>query len=122
MPLAGKKLFDTMSAFDWYAGTSGVARTPVNVLHLQFVKRVPKLNLSRNHTESFVVWGLCALFNDVLLLACGDAGLRLFSLNSSQLIPHKIIAIQDVTIVAFDAHTDTLLLLVKALQIDKWQP
>ena len=99
-----------------------MARAPVNVLHLQFVTRTPKLNLSRNHTESFVVWGPCALSNDVMLLACGDADLRLFLLNSSQLYPQKIIAIQDdVTQVAFDAHTDTLLLLVKALQIDKWQ-
>ena len=35
-----------------------MARAPVNMSYLQFVKRIPKLNLSRNHTEFLQVWAV----------------------------------------------------------------
>ena len=108
--------------FCLYAGTAaGMVRAPMNVSHLQFVTHIRKLNLSRNHNEFLEVWGLCALSNDVLLLACGSLGLRAYSMNSSQLSPHEIVAIGDVRGVAFDPRTDTLLLLVPESTTEKWQ-
>ena len=92
-------------------------RAPLNVL--QFVERIPYSNIKRNYTERLTVWSVCPLSDGVVLLACGGLGLRAYSLNSSQLSPHKIVAIGDVSGVAFDVLTDTLLLLV--MTTDKWQ-
>ena len=99
-----------------------MARAPLNISELKFVGRIPKRNITpRDNTEFLEVWSVCALSDDVLLLACGGLGLRAYSLNSSQLSPHEIVAIPDVTRVAFDARTDTLLLLVRNLTTDMWQ-
>ena len=97
-----------------------MARAPVNVSHLQFVKLIPNQNFSRNRTESPYVSGLCALPDNVLLLACRKAGLRAFSLNKSKLIAQEIIR-EHVVQVAFDELTGTLLLLVTNATMDMWQ-
>ena len=76
--------------------------------------RIPKRNLSRTDTEDLYVFDMCALSADEVLLACGRAGLRVVSLHTAQLVAHEPIAIREVYNVAFDAHTDTLLLLVWA--------
>ena len=76
--------------------------------------RIPKRNLSHYDTEDLNVLAMCALSADELLLACGAAGLRAVSLHTAQLVSHEPSAIRDVYRVAFDAHTDTLLLLVRA--------
>ena len=55
---------------------------------------------------------MCALSADEILLASGAAGLRAVSLYTAQLAAYEPNAIRDVYDVAFDAHTDTLLLLV----------
>ena len=56
---------------------------------------------------------MCALSADEVLLACGPAGLRAVSLDTAQLVAHESSAIRYVWRVEFDAHTDTLLLLVR---------
>ena len=91
-----------------------------NVSPLQFVKRIPQQNLSHNSTQSLQVLRLCALSADELLLACGDAGLRALSLDTGQLTAREPTALRgDVRRVAFDARTETLLLLVMAA--NGWQ-
>ena len=66
------------------------------------------------------VWSMCALSADELLLACGAAGLRALSLHTGQLVAREPTALRDdVWRVAFDAHTDTLLLVVMAA--NNWQ-
>ena len=77
--------------------------------------RIPNRNLSRTDTEDLRGFDMCALSADELLLACGAAGLRAVSLHTAQLAAHEFSAIRDdVWRVAFDAHTDTLLLIVWA--------
>lgn len=56
---------------------------------------------------------MSALCDDEVLLACGSDGLRVFSLRTAQLSATVIRDHVDVRKVAFDAHTDTLLLLVE---------
>ena len=56
---------------------------------------------------------MCAFSADELLFACGDAGLRALSLHTGQLAARESTALQNVWQVAFDAHTDTLLLFVR---------
>ena len=92
---------------------AGVARSAANVSRLQLAMRIPKRNLRRTDTEYLLVKDMCALSADEVLLACGDAGLRAVSLHTAQLAAHESSAIRDyVRGVAFDAHNDTLLLLV----------
>ena len=75
--------------------------------------RIPNRNLRRTDTEDLIVNDMYALSADELLLACGDAGLRVVSLHTAQLATHESSAIRDTVLrVAFDAHTDTLLLLL----------
>ena len=95
-----------------------MARAPLNVSELQFVERINNSNIKRNDAESLKVWSVCALSDGVVLLACGGLGLRAYSLNSSQLSPHEIVAIGDVRGVAFNERTDTLLLLVLNMTTD----
>ena len=64
---------------------------------------------------------LCALSTDELLLACGDAGLRVLSLHTGQLVAREPIAMKNVWQVAFDARTGTLTLLVKTEANSNWQ-
>ena len=82
---------------------------------LQFVTRIPERNLRRTDTEDLDVYDMCALSADEVLLACGAAGLRVVSLHTAQLAAHEPTAIRDyfVSRMAFDAHSDTLLLLVR---------
>ena len=78
--------------------------------------RIPKRNLlNRIDNEHLFVYDMCALSIDEVLLACGAAGLRGVSLHTAQLVAHESSAIREVYGVAFDAHTDTLLLLVARL-------
>ena len=72
-------------------------------------------------TESLSVSTLLAISDDMVLE--GDhLCLRAISINSSQLSPHDVVAFRDVSIMAFDAHTDTLLLLVTEIDSEfyKW--
>ena len=78
-------------------------------------------NLSSNDRKSLNVWSLCALSADELLLACGTAGLRSLSLHTGMLAARDPTALQNVRRVAFDAHTDTLLLLVQPPIANYWQ-
>ena len=76
--------------------------------------RIPNRNLRRTDNEDLYVFDMCALSADEVLLACGRAGLRVVSLHTAQLVAHEPNAIREVYNVAFDAHTDTLLLLLWA--------
>ena len=98
-----------------------MARAATNVSRLQLAMRIPKRNLSRTDNEHLPVFGMCALSADEVLLACGSAGLRAVSLHTAQLAAHKPSAIRYVYGVAFDAHTDTLLLLVEPLAYHYYQ-
>ena len=89
-----------------------MARVAANVSRLQFAMRIPKRNLSRTDTENLFVFDMYALSADEVLLACGAAGLRAVSLHTAQLVAHEPTAIRYVYGVAFDAHSDTLLLIV----------
>ena len=90
-----------------------MTRAAANVSRLSWAISIPKRNLSRIDNEYLYVYGMCALSADKVLLACGAAGLRAVSLHNAQLVAHESSAIRDnVWGVAFDAHTDTLLLLV----------
>ena len=89
-----------------------MARAAANVSRLQLAMRIPKRNLSRTDTEYLFVEDIYALSADEVLLACGVAGLRVVSLHTAQLAAHEPSVIRYVWRVAFDAYTDTLLLLV----------
>ena len=89
-----------------------MARAAANVSRLELAMRIPKRNLSRTDTEDLWVQRLCAPTADEVLLACGAAGLRAVSLHTAQLAAHEPTDIRYVQSVAFDAHTDTLLLVV----------
>ena len=90
-----------------------MARAAANVSRLQLAMRITNQNLSR--TEVLNVIDMCALSADEVLLACGVKGLRALSLHTAQLAAHESSVIQDIVLgVEFDAHTDTLLLLVWA--------
>ena len=92
----------------------GVARAAANVSRLQLAMRIPNRNLMRTDNEYLIVYYMCALSADEVLLAFGPAGLRAVSLHTAQLAAHEPTALKNVYRVAFDAHTDTLLLLVRA--------
>ena len=81
------------------------------MLQLQLINRIPYRDISLSDND--LVYSLCALSDDVVLLACGEAGLRAVSLNNSQLSPqfnlYKMRGIE-VNGVALDERTDTLLL------------
>ena len=63
--------------------------------------------------QSSDIWCLCAISDDEVLLACGAASLRAISFRTAKLVDWTTAsAIRNVYKVAFDAHTDTLLLLV----------
>ena len=84
--------------------------------------RIPKRNLSRTENEDLIVYDMCALSADEVLLACGPAGLRAVSLHTAQLVAQlEPGAIRVVVRVAFDTHTDTLLLVVRAPTGDYYQ-
>ena len=83
--------------------------------------RIPKRNLSLTDTECLIVYDMYALSADEVLLACGPAGLRAVSLHTAQLAAHELNAFRYVHGVAFDAHTNTLLLLVGAPTGDYFQ-
>ena len=72
---------------------------------------IPKRNLSRTDCENPQVLSKCALSADKLLLTVGTAGLRALSLHCGQLASWEPTALRDVWRVAFDANTNTLLLL-----------
>ena len=76
-----------------------------------------RLELARNvslfHTVLLPVKDICLLSAEELLLAYSDAGLRAVSLRTGLLAAKKLTAIQNVYRVAFDTHTDTLLLVVE---------
>ena len=78
-------------------------------------------NLRRSDTEYLFVFDMCALSADEILLACGRAGLRAVSLHTAQLAAYEPTALQNVYRVAFDTHTDTLLLFVRASTGDYYQ-
>ena len=93
-----------------------MARAAANFSRLQFAMRIPERNLSRTDNEDLRVYDMCALTVDEILLSCGRvggaAGLRAVSLRTAQLAAYEPTALQNVYRVAFDAHTDTLLVLV----------
>ena len=60
-----------------------------------------------------IVYDVCAISNDTVLLAYGAAGLRAFSLSKNEVSSRAPAAIRDVYRVAFDSATDTLVLLVR---------
>ena len=78
-------------------------------------------NLSRTDTEHLLVIDMCALSADEVLLASSAEGLRTVSLHNAQLVAHEPNAIQYVYGVAFDTHTETLLLLLRAPTDDYYQ-
>ena len=95
----------------------------MNVSHLQLVTSTYEYNHNFNGSPicSLRVTGLCSLSSDLLLLACGGAGLRAFSLDRMQLFPHELlIATRDGTRVAIGTNTDTLLFLVPNATENKW--
>ena len=71
--------------------------------------------MSLTDAECPYMWSLCALPDEVLL-ACGVTGLRAFSLRGALLSAHEPTSIRNVYGVAFDNHTDTLLLIVWAVK------
>lgn len=79
---------------------------------LNFVVRIPQQTLKRTDKEDLYCYGLSALPEDVVLVACGTDGLRGLSLRSTQITPQDPSPIKEVYGVAFDAATDTLLLAV----------
>ena len=83
-----------------------------NVPHLKLLKRISQQNMKHSKIESLHVWGLCALPDDMTLLASGLAGLRALSQRSGQLSPRDPCDLKNVHSVTFDASTDTLLLAV----------
>ena len=87
---------------------------------LHFLKRILRENLRRTDSKYLNVSSLCADSAEELLLACGAAGLRALSLHTGQLAAREPTALRDdVRKVPFDAHTVTLLLLLKAA--NKWR-
>ena len=70
--------------------------------------------VSGAHRTSLVIWGLCALADDVLLAACGSYGLRALRLSSAQLCASDPSALKRVCSVALDAASGTLLLAFEA--------
>ena len=88
------------------AVTEGEARVAANVTRLQFVRNVSLTDCPR-------VYGMYALSADELLLVCGAAGLHAVSLRTGLFAAAKSSAIRDVYGVAFDTHTDTVLLVVE---------
>ena len=88
-----------------------MARASLKVSKLEFVKRITLID-TLNVRKS-----LCALSDDEVLLAYAQLGVRAILLNSSQIYQHEVVAFKDVRGMAFDALTDTLLLLVS----DQWQ-
>ena len=83
--------------------------------HLKFVKCISQKNLRHNNLL-LTVWSVYSIATDELLLACGSSGLRAVSLHTGELIAHEPTAAlrDDVRKMAFDAHTDTLILFVRA--------
>ena len=69
-----------------------------------------RLQLKQTRTNAIYVRSLCALSADELLLACGDAGLRALSLHTGELAAREPTVLRYVWRVAFDAHTNMLLI------------
>ena len=80
-----------------------------NMSHLRLASRIPQRSLTRGNNEILFICGLCALPNDVVLLACSTKGVRALSLSTEQLYPRDY-ALRDSFGIAFDAATDTLLI------------
>ena len=91
-----------------------MARAAVFVSKLRLAARIP----ARDTRGRFLpVMGLCALLDEEVLLAYGAADLSALLLNTTQISPHvSIRGVYGVFAVAFDAKTDTLMLLVAAPQ------
>ena len=85
------------------------------------MKSIPQRNLIRTGDTYLSAESLCALSAEELLLAFGDTGLSALSLFTGQLAARDPTALQNVWRVAFDAHTDTLLLLVRPPKANYWQ-
>ena len=86
-----------------------MARAAANVSRLELARNVSLLNNQFLHVHD-----MCAISAEELLFACGDAGLRAVSLRTGlwRYEAIKPTAIREVRGVAFDTHTDTLLLVV----------
>lgn len=76
---------------------------------LRLLSRIPQRSLTRGNNEILFICGLCALPNDVVLLACSTKGVRALSLRTEELSPRDF-ALRDSFSIAFDAATDTLLI------------
>ena len=89
-----------------------MTRASSNRSQFQLVKRISNQNMSIGETE--LVWSLCALSGDVVLLLKVTGELQAVSLDSL-FSAHKFYPIQSNGIyqVAFDSQTDTLLLVVQ---------
>ena len=98
-----------------------VTREAANLSRLQLVQSGPQLNPNLTDAECPHVWSLCALPDGVLLLACGEVGLRAVSLNRTQLLAHEPTTIRNVYRVAYDVHTDKLFLIVEDLNLKHFQ-
>ena len=91
-----------------------MARAPLNVSHLQIKQRIPQ-NLSSSDGKFLNVNSVCALSDYEVLLAVDDEVPRVLSLDTEESRPFAArdpISIRNMRRVAFDVHTDTLLLLV----------
>ena len=120
-----KKSCETVFICRWCAGAAGLTKTGVTraaplVTRVNVVKLIPKANLIRTAKEFLSVSSLCALSNDTVLLACPLLGLRALSLHTGHLSARDPAVVMDVRKVAYEKHTDTLLLVVK-IAADNWQ-
>ena len=99
-----------------------MAHAAANV-SLQLAKRIPERNLLRTDTEDQLsVLGMFALSADEVLLACsGRMAMGAVSLHTGQLAALDLPFIPFVWGVAFDAQTDTLLLLVSEPTVDNFR-
>ena len=102
------------AATDAAATSASVLLALPDVLQLRFVARIPSRSLRRTDNEFLNVYGLCALTDDEVLLACGLRGLRALGLKSAKLSDPKPSALTLVYSVALDAATDTIVLALAA--------
>ena len=90
-----------------------MTRGATSVSPLRFAQSISMQSiLPRSSNEQMRVWDLCALSDEEVLIAAGATGLHALSLRTGQLSAHEPTAIQNAYKVAFDAITNTLLLLV----------
>ena len=80
------------------------------------MKHIPKRNITFIDTKNPYVWSMCALSDDEIMFAVDNAAPHVLSLHTAQWRPlasRDPVDIRNVYKVAFDAHTDTLLFLMK---------